>query len=496
MAAKQKLTQLNKASIYHFLQHNQLLERPLWVAVSGGLDSMVMLRLMLELRKSADIKFCVFHAHHGLSPNADHWQAVVERYCEINQVAIHSVKLNLKQSSQASLEQVARDARYQALSDLMPVNGVVLTGHHQTDQAETFLLRLLRSSGLRGLGAMKPLAPLPHADKFERQQSIARPLLQFDQNQLEEYAKSHHLEWVNDESNKDTVFDRNYVRHNVLPILSSRWPQSVKAISQTTKLLQQDQDLLEEYLQGDLRNYTESVDFGQIKNSYHEIKPLFELQGLNLTKLSQTTPLKQNALLKRFVEQYTAHTVGEKVLVEIVNSMLNTMADRQPVITLGDVELRTYKDWLFVINTAVFGPRDGEMTERFKVQNHNDDHNVEHNDGQIVITLDIEPHLNPYTDNEFLITPKSMAKEALAALNPDNMTLKLGELTARIRPNANSGRKKVSDLLKQKHCPAWLRHLVPVISVSGQQEVTEDGNKSSSNAIAVLGFAVAADLQK
>lgn len=202
----------------------RLRHHPRWVVgLSGGLDSMVLVHALASLPYGRE-RLSVLHVHHGLSPHADAWQAHCVRVCEQLDVALQCHGIQLETSS--NIESTARDKRYQLLAALLGPEDACLVAHHADDQAETMLLQLMRGTGVDGLAAM------PFARSFGCG-VLLRPLLMHTRQRLEAYAIEHALSWIEDESNTDTRFARNHVRHHVLPALRQRWPHAALQLTKT-----------------------------------------------------------------------------------------------------------------------------------------------------------------------------------------------------------------------------------------------------------------------
>src|SRR5690606_28706022 len=167
-----------------------------------------------------------------------------QRLCD--QLGITLQIIEVQVSEQASVEKAARDARYQAFTQELRAGEILMLGQHADDQAETLLLRLLRGAGVRGLRAM----PL---ERELGQGSLARPLLAVPRSELEKYAVVHQLSWVEDPTNQENDFDRNYLRNLVMPLLHERWPGVLQVFSRTCAQMQDSQALLDDLAQHDLQ---------------------------------------------------------------------------------------------------------------------------------------------------------------------------------------------------------------------------------------------------
>lgn len=188
------------------------------LAFSGGLDSTVLLHLLHDYRRAhADAPpLTAVHINHNLQPAAPAWERHCERRCAALEVPLLLHKVTVAAGGRG-VEAAAREARYESLAAALEEGDILFFAHHQDDQVETLLLRWLRGAGLRGLQGMPALRPLG-------QGHLVRPLLAWPRAALEDYAGQHRLEWIDDPSNADPGFDRNYLRHEVLPLLAQRWP--------------------------------------------------------------------------------------------------------------------------------------------------------------------------------------------------------------------------------------------------------------------------------
>lgn len=208
----------------------------LCVALSGGVDSVVLLHLLHDLRERCGYDLHAAHVHHGLSPNADVWSKFCGRLCDSLGVRLHLSRVAVARDHPSGIEASARIVRHAAL------NGVgaewLLFGHHLDDQAETLLFRLLRGAGVRGAAAMAPIeAGMP---------GRLRPLLTVSRADILAYAQAHGLQWVEDESNLDQAYARNHLRHAVFPLLTRAFPGGVASLARSAGLFRETSDLLDD----------------------------------------------------------------------------------------------------------------------------------------------------------------------------------------------------------------------------------------------------------
>jgi len=192
--------------------------RHLTLALSGGADSVALLDILAQLRTSLHFSLSAVHVNHQISPNAVDWAEFCARLCAGYKIPFQAVKVDLKRQPGESLEELARDARYRVFAEQQA--DFIVLAQHLDDQAETLLLQLLRGAGAKGMSAM---AELSTQDSGLRT-GFLRPLLDISRRTILDYAALRGLHWIEDESNADIAYDRNYLRHRVMPVLERRFP--------------------------------------------------------------------------------------------------------------------------------------------------------------------------------------------------------------------------------------------------------------------------------
>lgn len=220
------------------------------VALSGGMDSVVLLYALTRLRNDRAFRLSAIHVHHGLSPNADQWAAFCQSICARLNVPCHIAHVELGDPGGKGVERVAREARYAAFGS---VSGEVLClAHHQNDRAETLLLNLFRGAGVRGL------AGAPERRLFEGR-LLLRPLMDIPRAELLAWAKAQNLDWIEDESNTDLRFRRNDIRHRVLPAITKTFPGVVQVLARTARQMHEQSELLDRLAQIDASGCRDST---------------------------------------------------------------------------------------------------------------------------------------------------------------------------------------------------------------------------------------------
>lgn len=290
------------------------------VAYSGGLDSTVLLH---KLACTADFreKILAVHVNHGISSYANEWQSHCENYCL--SIGVPIVVSRIKLAGLSNLEELARNARYAIFKSLLSVNDCIVLGHHSNDQAETILLNLLRGTGVDGLSGMEEVRNLGYGE-------VVRPFLYLNKSQLEKYAKQNLLTWVEDDSNISLQYSRNYLRHEVLPMLTKKWPHAIKTISESAqkcKLAKNNLDILA------------SIDHPEINYQKKlSITPLLAYDNSRIINILRSWFKKNNIL-----------SPGAKIFDKLISEVLFARQDSQPEFTWGNVVIKRYRNFLYLL---------------------------------------------------------------------------------------------------------------------------------------------------
>ena len=212
------------------------------VGFSGGLDSHVLLHLLSQT-KFTSISISAVYINHGLQVEADSWGVHCKSVCDDLAIPFKELCLDLKIQTGESLEEVARRERYKVLHASIQEDQVLVTAHHQNDQAETLLLQLFRGAGVQGLASMPAIRDFGPMECLRKH---ARPLLKYSRQSLEDYARSHQLNYIEDPSNSDQAFDRNFLRNKIMPQLRQRWIGIDKTISRAASIQAETKQILDE----------------------------------------------------------------------------------------------------------------------------------------------------------------------------------------------------------------------------------------------------------
>ncbi|MDN4500947.1 tRNA lysidine(34) synthetase TilS [Alteromonadaceae bacterium BrNp21-10] len=396
--------------------------RTIAVAYSGGVDSHVMLHALCQLRAQfPQHQYCAVHIHHGLSDNADDWLVHCQQTCV--QLAIEFIghKVLVNQGPRTSLEATARDARYQAIESLVPANSLVLLAQHQNDQLETVLLQLKRGAGPKGLSAMAGLKSASNGIEY------ARPLLALSRSQIEEYAQQQQLNWIEDESNSNEAFDRNFLRQQIIPSLLSRWPGMAKAVSRSAALCAEQQQLLDEVS----HNHLMRIQDDQLRLNIHllsELSSAWQAQVVRLWLSQQSIPMPPAAIIELLPKE-----------------LLQTADDSHACLQWQQWQLRKYNGLLYVLTA----PAEVEL-ELISWQ------------GQALFNIGENQPALLIDSND---NGGQLLQLATAAVD---IQIGFGRLGTVFKPKGERHSKPLKKWMQLWQIPPWQRQQIPLVFVDGQ----------------------------
>lgn len=331
-------------------------EQDYWVAYSGGVDSHVLLHAVAS-HKPATANVKAIHIHHGLHPEADRWSEHCAEQAKLLGISLEIKRVNAKPAHGQSPEAAAREARYQAIATLLHPGDSILTAHNQNDQAETLLLQLMRGAGVKGLAAMPKLSSLGLGKLY-------RPLLNVSREAIEEYAALHNLRWVEDHSNNDLHFDRNFLRQRIMPILTQRWPSVTQTVARSAMHCGQVSTMMDAFAKQDLvfltdRNFrgpselcyddddktvcSDSESDPSLLRGNNRYLPLSIEKLLTLSKARQSNVLRYWISAQNLPEPSTSH------LDNLFRTVINASQNRTPCAHWPGAEVRRFKGYLYAM---------------------------------------------------------------------------------------------------------------------------------------------------
>lgn len=317
-----------KNQITNSLTH--LLDHPLVVAYSGGRDSHVLLHALVSLK--ANVR--AIHINHGLQPDAGKWAEHCQAICDSYNIKLTVFSPKITIQPQESIEALAREARYAAFAENLKENEILLTAHMLEDQVETFFLQLFRGAGPLGLAGIAA-----------KKGQIVRPLLSINKQQIQEYAKHHQLQWVEDPSNTNQQFRRNFLRHNILPQIEAVYPGFADCIIRSQKHIHDTQSLLDELLE-------------------KELLLCLNENKLNLSILRNYSILIQQQLVRLWLRKLQINMPSSKKMQSLLTQMLEAANDADPIIVLEAGEIRRYKGHLhYILKPSISQPMLWDLRE-------------------------------------------------------------------------------------------------------------------------------------
>jgi len=287
----------------------------LWVGLSGGCDSVVLLHVLSRLGLG---RIAAIHVHHGLSPNADAWAAFCAGYCERLGIPLTVRHVTVGAASGLGLEAAARAARYAAFAEC--AGDCLLLAQHRGDQAETVLFNLLRGTGVTGAAGM------PVERRFGNLR-LLRPLLDVSRTEIESYASAEGLAWIDDESNADTSLTRNFLRHEALIAISQRFPAAEASLAQAASHFAEAAGLLDELAAQDWQMVSEG---GAAR--------MPALRQLSLSRLKN--------LLRHRLRSLGWQVPVAARLEEFARQLQSAAPDRHPELVLPDGKMRVARGQL------------------------------------------------------------------------------------------------------------------------------------------------------
>lgn len=327
-----------KTSLISELWRNQLeLYHTIYVGYSGGLDSTVLLHALAACPELFP-KLAPIHIHHGISINADAWASHCLSFCQSLHLSLQVV--SVKVENQANIEEAARTARYEAFAALITKNQCLLTAHHQDDQAETLLLHLLRGAGVKGLSGIAEIKPF--CDSV-----LARPFLDIPRVDLESYASTHQLSWIEDESNADVYFSRNFLRHEVLPLLQTKWPGLLQNVTRTARLCRSAQANLDDLALIDYPELEAGASALPDRLAIHRIQALSEARIMNV--------------LRYWIQKHGVRLPSEDILQCVLHEVMGARIDADPLVSWDKICIKRYEGSLYLLPVAMLEPFDTNL---------------------------------------------------------------------------------------------------------------------------------------
>lgn len=396
----------------------------LYIAYSGGVDSHVLLHLCAADKQLRD-KITAVHVHHGLQAQAEAWTEHCRSVTQDLGVEFILLRVNAAANKGESPEEAARNARYSALKALLDAGDILLVAQHLEDQLETVLLQLLRGSGLRGLSGMPERMPLGRG-------LMLRPLLNVSKQAIDDYAKAHRLQWVDDPTNALSDYDRNYLRNAVVPLLKQRWPACDVTVARAARHCAEAQALVSE-VAGEL--------YARICNESDKT--------LSISRLHACDRSRQQLVIRHWLQDLGLKMPAEAFVLRVVTQLAAAGGNRDPVLMGPGLCLRRYRDKLYCLERG--------RTETLQ--------EVSWPEELPSITIG---------GNIILSALPSAAGIGLERWRQGRITVKFRRGGEKIPLPGRKGRHTLKNLYQEAGIPPWEREAMPLVYLDGKLAAVGD----------------------
>ncbi len=388
------------------------------VGYSGGIDSHVLLHLLAQIPELHS-KITAVYIHHGLQACADDWAMHCQRVAQVLAVKFKVIKVNALAAQGESPEEAARNARYQAFKEMLRQDDVLLFAQHRNDQLETVLLQLFRGAGLRGLAGMPANIAFGAGE-------LCRPLLDITQAEIQQYAQDYGLQWVEDPSNQDAKFNRNYLRNDIIPLIQQRWPSVDKTVARVAGHCAEAQVLLS----------TSAIE--KMRLLFDKNQQCLSIEGL----LKYDLPTQQ-WVLREWLHHMGARMPSQKVMAAILGDVINAQSGANPVVLHGTHEIRRYRDDLYVLH--------------------------QHNkpDLQQSIAWPKAALSLPLPCNGMLVLQEAEQGIAKSVWQQGDVQIKYRQGGEKIALPKRVGRHSLKKLYQEAHIAPWRREQIPLVYIDG-----------------------------
>ena len=391
----------------------------IFVGYSGGVDSHVLLHLLANIPQLKH-KITAVYVHHGLQSCADDWAEHCQQVAKALAVNFRVIRVNAQADQGQSPEEAARNARYQAFKDILTINDVLLFAQHRNDQLETVLLQLFRGAGLKGLSGM------PAAREFSKGM-LLRPFLDVNQDSITQYARQNNLQWIEDPSNQDTRFERNYLRQKIIPLLEQRWPGIDTAVSRVAGHCAQAQTALSASAQVKLHLL---YDPNQ--------------QCLSISRLLTHDDLTQQWIIREWMHLLGVRMPTQKVLTAILQDVLSARQGANPVVRHDGYNIQRYRDGLYLVP-----------------EKKNPDLN------QVINWVDHKESLS-LPDNSKLVPRDAQQGIAMNVWQQGSIQVKYRQGGEKIALANRAGRHSLKKLYQEAGIALWQRNVIPLVYINGE----------------------------
>ncbi|MEQ1812919.1 MAG: tRNA lysidine(34) synthetase TilS [Candidatus Nitrotoga sp.] len=402
--------------------------RTILLGLSGGVDSIALLDMLHQWSLKNSWSLRALHVHHGISPHADSWAVFCADLCEKLNVPLQVERVSIAPLRTMGVEAAARQLRHAALLG-QPADYIVLA-HHQDDQAETLLLQLLRGAGVRGAAAMPVVKQVMHETTHTK--TLLRPLLDVPRSELVKYAQARGLQWIEDESNADDRYPRNFLRHRVLPVLEARFPAYRATLSRSARNFAEADELLDELALQDWAL--------QDLNQHTQLNKAI----LKVSRLSELSLVRAKNLLRYFFASLNAPTPDIAQLEEMLHQLCCARSDAAVCVNFGGWQVRRYQGMVYAAPICPVLPE--EFREDFCVAWR----------GESVLPM---PDLGGTLHFQFV----SGQGISLQKLQLKPVTVRLRRGAERIRPHAQRPTRTLKNLLQEHAVPPWQRDRLPLL---------------------------------